>query len=158
VDDDESIKPRPKRVRTTKKVQFFSLNEQGEAVPMTPLNSPWYGLYVLNPNLQMPKFRNKFRLRFRMPYECFLDLLELIKTNEIKEGVLHFRRWMSYDATGSPSSPIELLLLGALRYLGRGTPSYVHPHGDSPPVVRCICLIRSGCVISDACADTKNNQ
>jgi hypothetical protein len=31
-----------------------------------------------------------------------------------------FRRWLSRDAVGSKSLPIALLLLGALRYLGRG--------------------------------------
>ena len=32
-----------------------------------------------------------------------------------------FPRWTSRkDATGKPSSPLELLILGALRYLGRG--------------------------------------
>ena len=31
-----------------------------------------------------------------------------------------FRRWTSFDAVGKESSPIELMILGALRYLGRG--------------------------------------
>ena len=31
-----------------------------------------------------------------------------------------FPRWMAKDATGKISSPLELLILGSLRYLGRG--------------------------------------
>ena len=31
-----------------------------------------------------------------------------------------FARWMRTDAVGKQSSPIELMVLGALRYLGRG--------------------------------------
>jgi hypothetical protein len=126
--DEASIEPRLKRVRTTKKIQFFTHNEQGEQVPMTPLNSPWYSLYVVSPNIDVDKFHQnvvdkfhrKFRLRFRMPYGCFRDLLHIVKTKEDEDGVPYFRRWMSHDATGSPSSPIELMLLGSLRYLGRG--------------------------------------
>jgi hypothetical protein len=120
-DEEESIEPRPKRVRTSKKVQFFRYNEQGERVSMTPLESTWYTLYVVSPNLEEEKFHQKFRLRFRMPYPCFVDLLEMVKTKYDEDnGELYFRRWMSRDATGSLSSPIELMLLGSLRYLGRG--------------------------------------
>jgi hypothetical protein len=47
-DEEESIAPRPRRVRTAKKIQFVTHKEQGEQVPMTPLNSPWYLLYVVS--------------------------------------------------------------------------------------------------------------
>jgi len=47
-------------------------------------------------------------------------LIELVKTSDDKNGVLYFRHWMSHDATGTPSSPIELMVLGTLRYLSRG--------------------------------------
>jgi len=49
-----------------------------------------------------------------MPFEQYEDLL-----NQVKECSL-FSRWMRKDATGRESSPIELLLLGTLQYLGRG--------------------------------------
>jgi hypothetical protein len=62
----------------------------------------------------------KFRRRFRLPYHCYLDLLDIIKKAEDEDGELYFRRWMSCNALGVPSSPIQLMLLGALRYLGRG--------------------------------------
>jgi hypothetical protein len=36
-----------------------------------------------------------------------------------KESEL-FQRWLGFDAVGKAASPIELMVLGALRYLGRG--------------------------------------
>ena len=49
-----------------------------------------------------------------------MDLLEIVKTKKDENGGLWFGRWMRKDATGKDSSPIELMLLGSLRYLGRG--------------------------------------
>jgi hypothetical protein len=36
-----------------------------------------------------------------------------------KESEL-FKRWLGFDAVGKAASPIELMVLGVLRYLGRG--------------------------------------
>lgn len=63
---------------------------------------------------QQSKLFTKFRRRFRMPYQSFRDLLEEVDEHEL------FARWKRCDATGSPPSPIGLLLLGSLRYMGRG--------------------------------------
>ena len=71
-------------------------------------------MYVKNPPVHDDKFQKKFRLRFRMPHEEFVKLVDKCKASPM------FRRWMSKDAVGRPSSPIELLVLGSLRYLGRG--------------------------------------
>jgi hypothetical protein len=49
-----------------------------------------------------------------MPYKKFLDLACQVKELEL------FSQWLSRDATGMESSPIELLLLGALQYIGQG--------------------------------------
>lgn len=67
------------------------------------------------PHLMTPIMHQKFRLRFRMPYSSFLSLV-----NEMKVHPL-FQQWWDgrTDCCGNPSSPIELLLLGALRYIGR---------------------------------------
>jgi len=43
-----------------------------------------------------------------------VKLLEKVKDSEL------FERWFSIDASGNHSSPFQLLVLGALRYLGRG--------------------------------------
>jgi hypothetical protein len=57
----------------------------------------------------------KFGRRFRLPYDQYKILLAEVKSiNEF------FDRWFQNDCTGSLPSPIELLLLGVLRYLGRG--------------------------------------
>jgi hypothetical protein len=49
-----------------------------------------------------------------MPYPEFPKLLERLKSSG------RFQRSYNRDAVKRPSSPIELLLLGALRYIGRG--------------------------------------
>jgi hypothetical protein len=49
-----------------------------------------------------------------MPYSAYVDLLQKLQSAE------EFRRWLGKDAVGDEASPIGLLLLGALRYLGRG--------------------------------------
>ena len=84
-------------------------------VALSPRTSPWWSMYVELPNLQLQKFHHKFRRRFRMPYEQFLKVLEDMKDEEL------FCRWSNAcDAVGQQASPLELLLLGSLRYLGRG--------------------------------------
>lgn len=51
----------------------------------------------------------------------FLELVALAKEATDDDGNLYLKQWMSADATGCLSSPIlELLILGALHYLGRG--------------------------------------
>ena len=89
-------------------------NDNGEAVHLSPKQTAWYFVYVKNPPLGDAKFEAKFRRRFRMPYAEFPKLLEKVKADD------SFRRWISKDAVGKESSPIELLLLGSLRHLGRG--------------------------------------
>ena len=76
----------------------------------------WYIHYLLYPKLDNRKFLALFRRRFRMPYESFARLLITIKHEEA------FIRWHEgkRTCTGKPCAPIGLLLLGALRYLGRG--------------------------------------
>ena len=77
-----------------------------------PTNSYWYREYIDNPVRDVTEFRNDFRL----PYEAFLELKdELLKHDE-------FKRWAPgvTDPFGTPCSPIELLLLGSLRYLAHG--------------------------------------
>ena len=56
----------------------------------------------------------KFRMRFRLPYPSYLELVDAMRSHPI------FDRWCSHKKNGKKSSPVELLVLGALRYLGRG--------------------------------------
>jgi len=102
----------------------------GKIRPMKPTESVWYKSYVLPDTLARPSDRLQFRRRFRMTRERFKDLLGAVcaassfkpaKNNENEEEKqLLFGRWQSCDAVGKKSSPLELLLLGSLRYLGRG--------------------------------------
>jgi DDE superfamily endonuclease len=88
----------------------------GETRPMDPKETVWYNMYLAHPRPDNPKFQKSFRNRFRMPYESFLGLL-----SRLEESVL-FDRWRSgaRDAWGKSASPLGLLLLCGLRYLGRG--------------------------------------
>jgi hypothetical protein len=58
--------------------------------------------------------QKKFLRHFRASYDEFKDFVAEAKAPPL------FERWEGHDAAGNPSSPIELLLLGSLRYLGRG--------------------------------------
>lgn len=100
--------------------RFYLEDENHVRIYLYPKQTFWYKLYVVCPNLDSPKFQKKFRRRFRLPYGSYKQLLQAVVAAEDDDGIPFFRAWMSFDATGKPSSPIELLLLGSLRYLGRG--------------------------------------
>ena len=78
--------------------------------------SGWYRAYVNNflfdeaDSFTAKKFRN----RFCLPYPSYKDLLHQIKS------VNRFKRWCGHKWNDKKSSSVELLLLGLLRYLGRG--------------------------------------
>ena len=57
--------------------------------------------------------RAKFRNRFRIPYSNYLELLQWIRDDT------RFACWCGAKVNNKMSSPIELLVLGSLRYLGR---------------------------------------
>lgn len=86
----------------------------GTIAAIAPTHSTWYTMYVSSPDLENKKFNDRFIRRFRCCYSSFLKLLDKLKND------IMFQRWMNRDAVGRDPSPIELLLLGALRYLGRG--------------------------------------
>ena len=88
--------------------------DDGEIVEISPKESNWYSLYVNNPMVDDDRFQNKFRRRFRLPFSNYEELARDCKGHEV------FERWTGCDGLGKESLPIELLVLGALRYLGRG--------------------------------------
>ena len=81
-----------------------------------PRATAWYHDYVLSPKVDNQKFLKTFRLRFRMPYMSYQQLLCEMNNHDV------FSRWHDEkkDAIGRKSAPLSLLLLSALRYLGRG--------------------------------------
>ena len=58
--------------------------------------------------------QKKFRRRFRLPYQSFLEFMEDARAN-------NWFPWSTRpDATKKDPLPLELLILGAFRYIGRG--------------------------------------
>lgn len=71
----------------------------------------------------MAQWVKTFRSRFRLTYESFLALLNMVvgsRSGLFKRWVINSRPTMTGATSKRTSSPIELLLLGSLRYLGRG--------------------------------------
>lgn len=69
----------------------------------------------------LPEFLQKFWHPFWLPYASYLELAAMcIADANSADG--YFRCWQpgKTTANGTPCPPIELLVLTALRYLGRG--------------------------------------
>ena len=76
----------------------------------------WYVTYINQPDIENPSFQKQFRLRFWLPYAQFLGLSELMEESGC---FLHWKDG-NHDAYGKDSTPLHLLLLCSLRYLGHG--------------------------------------
>lgn len=97
--------------------------------PMIPTMSSWWILYVENLKPECKKWSKTFRSRFRLPYDSFLDLLNMLMHDDAD---IILRKWrpMVRKATtiafphqsGSLKGflPMPLLFMGSLQYLGRG--------------------------------------
>jgi hypothetical protein len=87
----------------------------GTSCRVTPYMSQRYNYYVKNPPLQDHHFLRKFRRRFRVPHAYFVELTAELEGNEA------FCTWRegSINCCGVPVTPISLLLLAVLPYLGR---------------------------------------
>jgi hypothetical protein len=109
-------KPKRKRKRSTKKRILEYVDDDGNVCILTPKKTFWYQYYILNGKNLDAKAQKKFRRRFRLPYKQFNELLHQLEESE------QFIRWKkgTKNCSGDPSSPMSLLVLGALRYLGRG--------------------------------------
>ena len=87
-----------------------------ERVKFTFVFSIWYMNYIIAPQSDDEKWCKKFRNRFRMPYPSYLYLVSRCQESEYfaqwDDGVTRYR--------GRRRTPISLLVLTALRYLGRG--------------------------------------
>jgi hypothetical protein len=102
--------------RSSKCVLGRKDTEDGPLCVITPEESGWYRAYVNNFLLEEPDsfMAKKFRNRFRLPYPSYKDLLHQITSDN------RFERWCGHKWNGKKSSSVQLLLLGTLRYLGRG--------------------------------------
>jgi hypothetical protein len=123
LDEESEVTEAPprRRQRSVKRIRFEAFDPiTGNLIPLDPKFTLWYSLYVSQPQVHKPKFLKKFRRRFRLPYDKFVELVDICKEATDHDGNLYFQRWMSSDCVGEQSSPIELMILGSLRYLGCG--------------------------------------
>ena len=66
----------------------------GERKKAIPILSPWYLLYIQQPELSSDRFHRLFRQRFRLPYTGFQEILSKIKDDDL------FIRWHQYQHEG----------------------------------------------------------
>ena len=78
-----------------------------------PEDTLWYMMYVTH-HPPSERMFCLFQLRFRLSYESFMSLSEYVKND------LLFAQWSRSDAVGDKTVSLQLLLLGALRYISRG--------------------------------------
>ncbi len=90
--------------------------KDGPLCQITPEEFGWYRAYVNNFLLDEADsfMAKKFWNRFCMPYPSYKELLDQIKSDNRSE------RWCGHKWDSKKSSSVELLLLGSLKYLGRG--------------------------------------
>ena len=107
--------PREIRKRAPRRVWARKSTDDGPLEPISPQESSWYVMYVSNILIaDDSRMMDKFRVRFRLPYPNYIELVETVRSHTI------FDRWCGHKKNGKKSTPVELLVLGALRYLGRG--------------------------------------
>jgi hypothetical protein len=82
--------------------------------PSKSRSSSWYRDYVLYPNKWIRKKAEakKFRRRFRMPMVSFQSFIKKIRREN------WFPHVEAFNALGQMGVPLEILVLGSLRYLG----------------------------------------
>jgi len=109
--------------RKPKGIVHYKDPETDELKVLPPTMSLWYHHYCKGKDHGMElmlSFEDKFRLRFRLPYNCYLELLDMCNEEASSGGFMSRWRPGSKSATNKPAAPMSLLLLCALRYLGRG--------------------------------------
>ena len=107
-----SSKKKKQCIRSIKRHPILCRSDDGTLREATFKDSSWYTLYLQSPPVGK-RLLKIFRNRFRIPYDEFLKLADDILADDL------FSRWSNKDACGSKPSDVRLLLLGALRYLGR---------------------------------------
>jgi len=108
--------PTAKKKRAPRGVLARKDTEDGPLEIILPEDSLWYKAYVsiflmLEPESSIAK---KFRERFRLPYTNFLQLVASVSKSKL------FDRWCGHKSNIKQASPIELLVLRSLQYLGCG--------------------------------------
>ena len=79
------------RKHKNKKQKKYTKNvdNEGNFIKINPKNTYWYMNYVKYPNLECPQFKRKFKLRFRLPYQSYIHLLDKIKCHKcLVDGII----------------------------------------------------------------------
>jgi len=115
-DIDTGPRKRSKRGKYNMRKLYFTNPTTGERQPFTYKYSVWYSNYIEYPQENDKKWSKLFRNRFRMPYSAFLDLVNGCKGSD------YFVQWQrgKHKYNKQENYPISLLVLTALRYMGRG--------------------------------------
>ena len=85
--------------KRTKRIILARRTEDGTLEAIPPTESLWYLLYVDCPQTGDKRFADKFRRRFRLPYQSYLELVEDARAKN------WFPRWSGRDAAGKESKP-----------------------------------------------------
>ena len=111
--DSEYVKSSKRKcIRTVQAHRILVREDDGSLREVKPQDTLWYLLYVRQPP-RNHSLDALFRRQFRLPYGSFLQLLNDLRNHP------SFREYNSCDCTGRKSTELSLLLLGAMRYLGR---------------------------------------
>ena len=122
--DVPQIVKRKGKSRKRKGIVYYR-DDNGDLQVMPPTMSLWYNHYCQGEETcisLMSSFHDKFRKRFRLPYHSFQELVAMCIDESVSRDSKHFKRWRpgATAADGTPAAPMSLLVLCALRYLGRG--------------------------------------
>ena len=114
-DTDAASVPKEKKSRTQRYMYARKDTEDGPLEIIPPQELLWYRFYVRNYYIyEDAKLQKEFCHRFRLPYEQYLELVQQVQSNEL------FDRWCGSKSNNKKVSPVELLVLGSLCYLGNG--------------------------------------
>ena len=82
--DSPPAQPCEIRKRAPRRVWARKWTEDGPLEPISPQESCWYVMYVSNVLiLEDSQMMDKFRVRFRLPYPNYLELVEAVRSHEI---------------------------------------------------------------------------
>ena len=88
--------------------KILHIASNGVLKSLIPAETYWYKSYIVSPHLTNPKFHNKFRRHFQVPYCTFQKLLKQVTNHHL------FSRWHPSKITMHPKmAPMGLLLLGS---------------------------------------------
>lgn len=115
VSDDEQPSSSSKKPKISREPKGEWNPDTGKREQVDPKKSDWYIHYVLSDKCgHRRREKVKFRRRFRIPWRNYRELVA-----EARE-----KKWFPNcekpDAVGRYGAPLDLLILGSLRYLGRG--------------------------------------